>query len=300
MLLKSNRIPSLKFILSMMVCQSAAAHNCLVLQSTNVYGDMRSQFDQNSCFDVQIVDLSEVIAHVKSNIVGFTFNFKDGKSQSFIETSGCTKNIRIDLLTNELIGGHIYVGEGIEGLQFKSHDWSTNQETLHKMMGQSSGCFSSFDSNSLKINFLKIDSIHGCIDKKGSNYFPFLSFSYSFSQCPFRNSLATVSRKIPTSNSETSTIFTSTVSATTTYTTTSSTITLTSTMLSTTTHTTTLTSTMSSTTTHTTTSSTTTMTSSVSSTATHTTTLTSTMSSTITHSTTSSKSSSTTTDSLSK
>jgi hypothetical protein len=171
MLVKSKIRIFLKlfFWMMMMMLEVAGAQNCLVLQSTNFYGGQRSTFDQNLCFEVQVADLKEIIVHTNSNLVGFTFNFKDGRTRNFMETSGSTNDFQIDLSTSDLIGCTIYVGEGIEGLEFQLYDWNTNEESFRAVMGQSSGCFSYFNSSSLNIKYLKIDSIQGCIDKKGSN-----------------------------------------------------------------------------------------------------------------------------------
>jgi hypothetical protein len=213
MLVKSKQRTFLKLIFwtMMTIIQRTGAQNCLVLQSTNIYGGQRYTFDQISCFEVLVADLKEITVHVQLNVVGFTFNFKNGTIQSFMEVFENTSNFRIDLSTSHLIGAKIYVGEGIEGLQFELNDWNTNQKSFSEMIGKSTGCFSYFNSNFVNINYLKIDSILGCIDKKGSKYFPFLSFSYSFSQCPFRNSSSTIS------SSKTSTLTTeSTTSSSTT------------------------------------------------------------------------------------
>ena len=205
---KSKLLNSIVYLMILLQI-TEAQNNCLVLQSTNIYGGQRSNFQK--CFDIQIDNLTEIIVHTKSNVVGFTFNFNDGKIISFLETSGSTNNYTIDLIKNELIGANIFIGEGIEGLQFQLYNFNTNNVTLSEMMGQSIGCFSYFNSSSMKINYLKVDSIHGCVDDKNSNYFPFLSFSNSFSQCPFR---------------QTSTILISGTSAVTTESTTSSTATV--------------------------------------------------------------------------
>jgi hypothetical protein len=186
MLVKSKERIILKFFFWMLILKITRAQICSVLQSKNIYGSKRSNFDQNLCFEVQVDDLKEIIVHTNLNLVGFTFNFKDGTTRNFMETSGSSNDFRIDLSTSDLIGCKIYVGEGIEGLEFQLYDWITNQESSSAVMGQSGGCFSFFNSSSLNIKCLKIDSIQGCIDKNGSSYFPFLSFSYSFSQCPFR------------------------------------------------------------------------------------------------------------------
>jgi hypothetical protein len=176
----------------------------MVLQSTNSYGGRRSNFDQNSCFKVQVADLKEMIVHTQSNVVGFTFIFKNETIQSYRESS-YTKVFYINLRTSDLIGSKIYVGGGIEGLQFQLYDWSSNKESFSEIMGQSSGCFSYFNSNFMNINYLKIDSIQGCFDAKESNYCPFLSFSYSFSQCSFVN-LSTTLKTTTTGPTETTTI----------------------------------------------------------------------------------------------
>ncbi len=143
MFLKTKKnIPPKIFFWLVIFLKVTRAPNCLILQSTNIYGNQRSTFDQNSCFEVQVADLKEIIVHTNLNLVGFTFNFKDGTTQNFMETSGSTNNYHIDLSTSDLIGCKIYLGEGIEGLDFQLYDWNTNQESLSAILGQSSSCFS--------------------------------------------------------------------------------------------------------------------------------------------------------------
>jgi hypothetical protein len=48
---KSEEIILILFIFSF-IFQIEGAQNCLILQSTNIYGSKRSTFDQNLCFDV--------------------------------------------------------------------------------------------------------------------------------------------------------------------------------------------------------------------------------------------------------
>ena len=140
--------------------------NCLVLQSTNIFGAQRSTFDPTSCFDVEISDLKHIVVHSKLNVVGFTFVFLDGHSTNFIEISGSTNQFQIDLTRIDLIGANIFIGEGIEGLQFQLFNWSSNNAELSEMMGQSTGCFSYFNSSSLNIKYLQIKSFHGCVDNQ--------------------------------------------------------------------------------------------------------------------------------------
>jgi hypothetical protein len=213
MVVKMEKITFLKFFFLIIILEVTGAQTCLILQSKNIYGDQIPSFDQNSCFEVQISELNEIIVHTNSNLVGFTFNFKDGTTQNFMETSGSSNDFRIDLSTSDLIGCKIYLGEGIEGLEFQLYNWNTNQESLSAILGQSSSCFSFFNSSSLNIKYLKIDSIQGCIDKKGSSYFPFLSFAFSFSQCPFCTSATTLNIDISTVTTEKKTNSTTTLSS---------------------------------------------------------------------------------------
>jgi hypothetical protein len=252
MLVKSIQRTFLKLIFwtAMTIFQRTGAQNCLVLQSTNIYGGQKYTFDKNSCFEVLVADLKEIIVHAQMNVVGFTFNFTNGKVQSFMELFENTSHFRIDLITSHLIGAKINVGEGIEGLQFQLYDWKTNQESFSEIIGKSSGYFSYFNSNFMNINYLKIDSIQGCIDRKGSNYFPCLSFSYSFSECPFRSSYTMLNSMISTLTTETTTSSSTTLTLETT----------TATIESTTSSSTTLTTETSTFTTETTTSSSTTLT----------------------------------------
>ena len=159
---------------------SFSIQNCLVLQSSNTFGGSRS----GECFDFQVADIKEIIVHTKSNFVGFTFKFNNQTIKSFLENSSCFfNNFTIDFSSIDLIGVNVYLGKGVEGIQFQYYNSTSNISQISEMMGQSTGCFYYLNSSNLNINYLKIISIQGCVDDKGSNYFPFLSFSYSFSKC---------------------------------------------------------------------------------------------------------------------
>jgi hypothetical protein len=123
MFLKSKKNIFPKFSFWMMIfLEVTEAQTCLILQSKNIYGGQIPSFDQNLCFEVQVADLKEIIVHTNLNLVGFTFNFKDGTTRNFMETSGSSNDFQIDLSTSDLIGCKIYVGEGIEGLEFQLYD----------------------------------------------------------------------------------------------------------------------------------------------------------------------------------
>jgi hypothetical protein len=198
-----------------------------------------------------------MIIHTQTNIIGFTFNFKNGSSQTYNENWSVIKNFVIDLNNIYMTGGHIYVGEGIEALKLQLYDPMTQKFNSTDIIGYSQNdCFSYFNSSFFKSQSLIIDSIKGCVDNKLLNYFPFLEFKYSFSQCPIQElypknqatststttlSTSTNSTSTTTSSSATSSIST-TITLPTSTSSASTTTTTTTTTLSTNSHSTTTTS----------------------------------------------------------
>ena len=158
-----------------------AANDCLVIQAKSFYGTYTSE----SCLNIQVSELANMTIHTISSIVGFTFTFINGTTQSYIENEGYTSNYTIELINISITGANIYIGNGIEGIQFQLFNSSSNESSLSPTIGQSIGCFSYFNSTSMNVKYLMIDSINGCIQQNNLTYFPYLFFSYSFSQCKF-------------------------------------------------------------------------------------------------------------------
>jgi hypothetical protein len=187
--------------------------NCLALESTNSYGESRS----GTCFEILVSHLKGIIVHTKMSVVGFTFIFTNGSNTSYLEDPVYTNSANIDLTSMYLTGLNIYTRPGVHGIQFQQSNSGPGQ-----MIGDTSGrCFNYLNSTFLKSYYLEIKIIYGCIDNNNSQYFPYLAFSYSFSQCPLRTTSTT------STLSTTST--TSTLSTTSTTSTLSTTITTTST-----------------------------------------------------------------------
>lgn len=157
------------------------ANECLVLETKNFYGTYTSQ----SCFNILVSDLAKMTIHTISSIVGFTFTFINGSTQSYIENERYTSNYTIELINISITSANIYIGNGIEGIQFQFFNSSSNESTLSPTIGQSIGCFSYFNSTSMNVKYLMINSINGCLQQNNLTYFPYLFFSYSFSQCKF-------------------------------------------------------------------------------------------------------------------
>jgi hypothetical protein len=158
-----------------------AANECLVIQAKSFYGTYTSE----SCLNIQVSEMANMTIHTISSIVGFTFTFINGTSQSYIENEGYTSNYTIELINISITGANIYIGNGIEGIQLQLFNSSSNESSLSPTIGQSIGCFSYFNSTSMNVKYLMIDSINGCIQQNNLTYFPYLFFSYSFSQCKF-------------------------------------------------------------------------------------------------------------------
>jgi hypothetical protein len=128
-----------------------------------------------------------MIIHTQTSIIGFTFNFRNGSSQSYNENSGTTNKFVIDLNNIYMTGVNIYAGYAIEALKFQLYDSIKNQYNSTEIIGNSQqGCFSYFNSSFFKSENLVIDSIKGCLSNNQLNYFPYLEFKYSFSQCPIQ------------------------------------------------------------------------------------------------------------------
>jgi len=194
--------------------------NCLALESTNSYGERRS----GTCFEILVSHLKGIIVHTQTSVVGFTFVFTNGSNTSYLENPVYTNSAYIDLTNMYLTGLNIYTWPGVHGIQFQQSNSGPSQ-----MIGDSSGrCFNYLNSTFLKSQYLEIKIIYGCIDNNNSQYFPYLAFSYSFSQCPLRTTSTTSTLS---TTSTTSTL--STTSTTITLTTTSTTSTLSTTITTT-------------------------------------------------------------------
>ena len=171
-------------------------YSCLVLHSSNSFGSSRS----GSCFEVSVADLNQLIIYTQSNIVGFLFTLNDGTNRTFLENSIYSNNYTIGLSNKAIIGVNVYIGQGVEGLQFQFDDSTSTQ-----IFGRSSGCLYYLNSTFMKIQYFLINSIHGCIDNVNSSYFPYIAFSYSFSKCPSILSSTTTNSIISTSTTTTKT-----------------------------------------------------------------------------------------------
>jgi hypothetical protein len=176
--------------------------NCLPITAWNYFG---SKPDNGECFKVLISELDQMIIHTQTNIIGFTFNFKNGSTQSYNENSGIMNKSVINLKNISMTGVDVYVGEGIEALKLQLYDSLTQNFNSTEIIGNSqNGCFSYFNSSFFKSQSLVIYSIKGCVDNKQLTYFPFLEFIYSFSQCSIQV-LYPITSVISTSISSTTT-----------------------------------------------------------------------------------------------
>ena len=61
---------------------------CMAITASSLYGGLPSGL----CFEVSVTTLKQLIVHTQTNITGFTFNFNDGTSESYIEKSGIMTN----------------------------------------------------------------------------------------------------------------------------------------------------------------------------------------------------------------
>jgi hypothetical protein len=173
----------IQFLIMTIAASVKSQSNCMPITARNRFGNK----PDGSCFEITISDLSQMIIHTQTNIIGFTFNFKNGSNQSYIENWSVIKNFVIGLNNIYITGVDIYVGGGIEALKLQLYDTMTQNFNLTEIIGDSqNGCFSYLNSSFFKSQSLVIDSIKGCLGNNQLNYFPFLEFTYSFSQCPIQ------------------------------------------------------------------------------------------------------------------
>ena len=203
---QNKELSFIQYLIITFVASVRSQSNCMLLSAWNRYG---SKPDNGVCFEVSISDLSQMIIHTQISIIGFTFNFKNGSSQTYNENSGIMNNFVSNLNNIYMTGVDIYVGDGIESLKFQLYDPMTQNFNSTDIIGDSKkGCFSYFNSSFFKSQSLIIDSIKGCVDIKRLNYLPFLEFKYSFSQCPIQV-LYPITSVISTSISSTTKLTTS-------------------------------------------------------------------------------------------
>ena len=183
---------------------------CLILQSSNSFGGSRT----GSCFEVSVTDLKQMIIYTQSSVVGFSFTLNDGTNRSFLENSVYSNNYTIELRSKAVDGVNVYIGKGIEGLQFQFDNSASTP-----IFGKTSGCLYYLNSTFMKIQYFMINLIQVCVDNANSSYFPYIAFSYSFSKCPLKfsptSSTILITNSTITSSTQSSAILTVTNSFTT-------------------------------------------------------------------------------------
>jgi hypothetical protein len=75
--------------------------NSMPITAWNRFG---SKPDNGTCFEVSISDLNQMIIHTQICIIGITFNFNNGSSQSYDENSGILNNFVNDLNNINMTG----------------------------------------------------------------------------------------------------------------------------------------------------------------------------------------------------
>ncbi len=180
----------------------AISPNCFLQTSKNIYGDQKRWNKEDPlCFEYTIGSIKEMIVHTQKNIVGFTFILLNGQNKSYIENTNYITS-KIDLANRGIIGYNIYIGEGVDGLKFQLSDSSTTE-----LFGDlTNKCFSYLNSSFFKIQYLELNTISGCVEKNNLTYFPYLAFSFDFSNCQLRSTLtqsSTTHSTISTSQSST-------------------------------------------------------------------------------------------------
>ena len=199
------------------------ASSCTILQASAHYGFIKSKLD--NCFDISISKLNNMIVYSNNlSITGLKFFYKNGTSESFIETTEYINKYTVNLENKQITGVNVTSGLGIQSLKFQLYDQFTQTFNYTLEMGMSNGCFSYLNKSFMHSNYFLIDRIRGCIDNKSLSYFPYLSFEYTFSNCLLKTTTTT-----STTTSKTTTTTTSTTTSKTTTTTTSTTTTSTTT-----------------------------------------------------------------------
>ena len=174
-------------ILTILFDDSLTSPNCLELSSSNIFGRTKSN---SSCFSHLIDSLDEMtVYYTISGINGFSFDLKNGENKSYMENYHFKNYERINLNNLYLIGVDIWLSSrGVGGLQFQVYDKITQKYNITSKFGSTNECHFYLNSTFMKSNYLKINSISGCIDDENTTDFPKIEFTYSFSQCPILNS----------------------------------------------------------------------------------------------------------------
>lgn len=167
---------------------STETSNYMVLTASHIFGIKNS----SSCFEVLTSNLKQMIVHTQENIVGFTFKFINGTIESYFENPIYLNNYTIDLINLDITSVNVMTGKGIASLQFELYNYTSNNSSMTQQIGQSNGCLSYLNSRFFNSKSLVIKSIQGCFDTNNSTYFPYMAFSYSFSQTTLGITASTV------------------------------------------------------------------------------------------------------------
>ncbi len=182
-----NVVKSIMFLAQLVYI--VGSENCMPLTSKTIYGNQtRWRNDDEKCFEVPISSLIEITVYKLINVVGFTLNFTNGDSKSYIENTNYKSSTKIDLSNARATGYDIYTGDGgVQTIKFQLSD-SSSTGLIGDM---TNGCFSYLNSSVFKIQFLEISRIYGCVDRN-SNCFPYLAFLFDFSNCPLKQISSTI------------------------------------------------------------------------------------------------------------
>ena len=77
-MINNKELLIIQFLILFSAASVKSQLNCMPITAWNRYGSK----PDGSCFEVSTSELSEIIIHTNTNIVGFTFNFKNGQSHS--------------------------------------------------------------------------------------------------------------------------------------------------------------------------------------------------------------------------
>jgi hypothetical protein len=171
-------------LVSIIVAKASLAFYCSsqnsTINSTSTYGELTYG---TTCFNVSLDILSEIIVHAnQNNILGFSFNFINDASVSYVESNGNIQNYSIKLNNSgkiEIRGVAVGGGNGISSLKFLLFDPVSQNYTWTSQYGDTNSSLSFLDKMSSFSSDLALTTINGCIDCNNSLSIPSLVFDYT-------------------------------------------------------------------------------------------------------------------------
>ena len=195
-------------IFSLKLKELHANTNCSIQNSTMNSSSTPGTLSM-ACFNISVSSVNEIIIHAnEKNVLGISFKFINNASSSYVENSANIQNFSIKLSTNELRGVGVSAETGINSLKFLLYDTVSKTYNWTALYGNNNSSVSALNSDSMNSNYSQINTISGCIDCNDSVSLIYLSFAYSFNQCP-NTSTDSSTTLISSSTIDTNTMITS-------------------------------------------------------------------------------------------